>query len=63
VKKDAETSLHVDVLEVPRMRKTAGRDNRGLDEKPVIVLGFVAATAVLSLVAVVLYMIFTYNPV
>jgi hypothetical protein len=34
-----------------------------MDEKPVIVLEFVAATAVLSLVAVVLYMIFTYNPV
>ena len=42
------------------MRKTTNREDH---EKPVIVLELIAATAVLSLVAVVLYMIFTYKPV
>ncbi len=46
------------------MRKTRKRASHGIDsEKPVIVLEFIAATAVLSLVAIVLYMIFTYKPV
>ena len=42
------------------MKKMTHQENH---EKPVIVLEFVAATAVLSLVAVVLYMIFTYKPI
>jgi hypothetical protein len=33
-----------------------------LDEKPVIILEFIAATAILSIVALVLYMVFSYRP-
>jgi hypothetical protein len=33
------------------------------DERPVIVLEFVAAAAVLGVIGVVLYMVFTYRPV
>ena len=45
------------------MRKTVGRDDNDVNEKPVIILEFIAATTVLSVVAVVLFMIFNYRPV
>jgi len=33
------------------------------DERPVIVLEFVGAAAVLGVIGVVLYMVFTYRPI
>lgn len=38
------------------------RDHSDPDDRKVIVLEFVAATSILMIVALVLYMIFTYQP-
>jgi hypothetical protein len=38
------------------------RDKPDLDEKKVVYLEFVAAFAILSIVALVLYMVFSYKP-
>jgi hypothetical protein len=51
------------VGEVPAMKRTESREDHELNEKPAIILEFIAATTVLSVVAVVLFMIFNYRPV
>ncbi len=38
------------------------RDKPDLDDKKVVYLEFVAAFAILSIVALVLYMVFSYKP-
>ncbi len=38
------------------------RNKPDLDDKRVMILEFVAATAILSIIALVLYMVFSYRP-
>jgi hypothetical protein len=49
--------------EVAGMLDLSKRHNPDIEEKRVIFLEFVAASAIFSIVAVVLYMVFTYKPV
>jgi hypothetical protein len=44
------------------MPGTTHRNNADLEEKRVMLLEFLAASAILSIVALVLYMIFSYRP-
>jgi hypothetical protein len=48
--------------EVSGMLDLSKRHNPDIEEKRVIFLEFVAASAIFSIVAVVLYMVFTYKP-
>lgn len=45
------------------MLEASKRDRTDLEEKRVVFLEFLAASAVLSIVVLVLYMVFTYKPV
>ena len=44
------------------MIEVSKRDHPNPDEKKVIVLEFVAASSIFLIVALVLYMVFTYRP-
>jgi hypothetical protein len=44
------------------MLSVSRHDKPNLDEKKIILMEFVAAAGILSIVALVLYMIFTYKP-
>ena len=44
------------------MIEVSKRDHTSPDEKKVIVLEFVAASSIFLIVALVLYMVFTYRP-
>lgn len=44
------------------MLSVTKRDKPDLEEKRVVVLEFLAASAILSIIALVLYMVFSYKP-
>jgi hypothetical protein len=44
------------------MPRTSAHDKPDLGEKRVVLLEFVAAFTILSIMALVLYMVFTYRP-
>jgi hypothetical protein len=44
------------------MLSVSKRDKPDLDDKRVVVLEFLAASAILSIIALVLYMVFSYKP-
>lgn len=60
--RDLETGVQLGQREGGSVLEVSQRDQRDPDEKRVIALEFVAAASIFLIIALVLYMVFTYRP-